>query len=225
MSLREAIAHKLILKKGFTYYPEDELLVQKVLSFTSSKKPCILDVGCGSGHYAYLFEKYGASVVAFDYNAQFIEESQKRADLAGSTIKFIAADGNYPEKYFRSHVFDVIFMSGFSLFSKEISQPLLERYLNLLNSNGILVFIQNSNLRGNIRKTHIRNYSIAQLSNEFSQLNCNIKKCFFYDRHIIGRILHSYAFSDISTVFHRYITRLSGLPCNIVMIVSRGEDE
>jgi|BioPla2DNA2_1021312.scaffolds.fasta_scaffold74381_2 SAM-dependent methyltransferase len=225
MSLRESMVHKLILKKGFTYYPEDEFLVRKVLSFASSENPRVLDVGCGSGHYSFLFEKCGANVVGFDYSTQFIKENKRKADLAGSSVIFITADGNYPEKYFTDPAFDIIFMSGFSLFATEISQPLMEKYLNLLNHNGVLVFIQNSDLRGNIRKTGIRNYSIAQLTDEFSQLNCNIKKVFFYDRHIIGRILHTYAFSDISTACHRLITRLSGLPCNIVMIISRREDE
>ena len=155
---------------------------------------------------------------------RFIEENQKRADIAGSSIMFITADGNQPEKYFHDHKFDVIFMSGFSLFSTEIPHPLMEKYLNLLSRNGILVFTHNSNQREDIRKTRWRNYSIAKLSSEFTYLNCNIERIFFYDRHITGRILRSYAFSDISTIFHRIITRFSGLPCNIVMILSRKEE-
>jgi len=224
MRLREAIAHRLILKKGFTYYPEDEFLVRKILSFASNENPRVLDVGCGNGHYSFLFEKCGANVVAFDYNAHYIEENLKRAELSGSSIKFITADGNYPEKYFPGLVFDIIFMSGFSLFSIEISRPLMEKYLSLLTRNGILVFIQSSNLNGNVRRTHVRNYSIAQLTSAFSQLDCNIEKVFFYDRHILGRILRSYAFSDTSTICHRIITRISGLPCSIVMIISRREE-
>lgn len=221
MSLSESVVHELILRYSFRYYSEDKYLIQKALSFVSRERPSVLDVGCGCGHYSFLFEKYGANVVGFDYNAQLIEEGCREADLASSAVKFIVADGSHPEKYFTDSKFDIIFMSGFSLFATEISRSLMEKYLNLLTPDGILVFIQNSNQRGNIRKTHIRNYSIAQLIDRFSRLNCNIEKVFFYDRHIVGRLLRNYAFSDISTLCHRFITRVSGLPCNIVIIVSR----
>jgi len=223
MSRSEHLSQRLILQGSFKYYLEDEFLIQKVLSFVSCEEPCVLDVGCGRGHYAFLFEKCGANVIGFDCNVEFIEENRKRADLDGSSVTFITADGSYPEKYFTASCFDVIFMSGFSLFGTNFSRSLMEKYLNLLTHHGVLVFIQNSNLRGDVRKTHWRNYSIGQLSNEFSRLNCNVEKVFFYDRHIIGRILRSYVFSDASTACHRIITRLSGLPCNVVMIISRKE--
>jgi len=223
MGLSKSIIHKLILTKGFSYYPEDEYLIQKVLSFTSSEKPCVLDVGCGNGHYSFMFKKSGATVVSFDYNVKLIEENLRRASLTGSSIRFMVADGNYPEKFLTESVFDIIFMSSFSPFAIEISRPLMKKHLDLLTHNGILVFIQNSDLGGDIRKTNIRNYSIAQLTDEFSQLDCNIEKVFFYDRHIIGRVLRSYVFSDISTVCHRIITQISSLPCNIVMFISQKE--
>jgi SAM-dependent methyltransferase len=220
MSFGESIIYGFIQKKTFTYYPEDVFLVRKVLSFISKEKPCVLDVGCGNGHYSFLFEKCGANVIGFD-NAQFIEENCRNADLTGSSIKFFTADGNYPEKYFSTSLFDIIFMSGFSLFGTNISQPLMKKYLNLISPDGILVFIQNSNQRGDLRRTQWRNYSIRYLTNEFSELNCNIEKVFFYDRHITGRLLHSYAFSDISTSLHCIISRLTSLPCNILLIVSK----
>lgn len=224
MVLSEYITSKLIQKKAFTYYEDDIFLIRKILSAIPQEKPHVLDAGCGIRHYSFIFEKCGAEVTAFDYNTQFIEENCNRAISNGSSIHFLLADGRYHEFYFAESQFDMIFMSGFSLFVVDISPPLMEKYLRLLKDNGILVFIQNSNQRENIRRTHIRNYSIAQLKNTFSQLNCTIENAFFYDRHIFRRLFHSYVFSDISTALHQILSRIPGFPCNIVIIVSRRSD-
>jgi len=223
MRLNSYIVTQLILRKSFKYYSEDEFLVRKVLSFASSEKPRVLDVGCGNGHYSFLFEICGAEVVGFDYNAQLIEENHRKANLNKSCIQFLTVDGNYPERYFTDTTFDIVFMSGFSLFATDISHQLMNKYLKLLSHNGILVFIQNSDQGGNIRKTHIRNYNIDYLKNEFCQLNCNIENVFFYDRHIAGRVLHQYVFSGISTKVHSIFTKLTRIPCNIVLIISQKE--
>jgi len=221
MGLSEYITSKLIQKKAFTYYEEDIFLIKKVLSLIPHQKPRVLDVGCGNGHFSFIFEKCGAKVTAFDYNTQFIEENKKRAISIGSSIQFLWADGRHPEFYFNESEFDMIFMSGFSLFAVDISPPLMEKYFQLLTDNGKLIFIQNSNQRENIRRTHIRNYSIAQLKNKFNQLNCNIENVFFYAHHISGRLFLSYVFCDFSTALDKIFSRITGFPCNIVLTVSR----
>lgn len=221
MGIPEYVVSKLIAHKAFKYYPDDIFLIKKVLSFVSCEEPRVLDVGCGNGHYSFLFEKCGASVIGFDYNDLLIEVNRQKADQNNSSISFLVADGTHPEKYLSGKMFDIIFMSGFSLFATNIPRQLMRKYIKLLSPNGILVFIQNSNQKGNIRKTGIRNYDINYLINEFMQLNCKIEKAFFYDRHISGRILHFKVFSDISTSIHSALTRFTGLPCNIVLIVSK----
>jgi ubiquinone/menaquinone biosynthesis C-methylase UbiE len=223
MRIRDEIVHKLILKKSFSHYPEDKYFIKEIMKFSKEKKPKVLDVGCGIGHYSFLFENEGANVVAFDYNKDLIEKGKrKKADL-GSNVKFIIADGNYPDKYFNEEEFDIVFMSGFSLFARSLKQELMERYLSLLKGGGgKLTFIQNSNLTGVVRRTHIKNYSIDELRSFFESLNCNVEKVYFYDRHIIGRFLRSFVFNRSSTKMHISISKITKLPCNIVFIVSKG---
>ena len=79
-----------------------------------------------------------------------------------------------------------------------------------------MIFIQNSNLTGVVRKTHIKNYLIDELRSFFGSLNCSIEKIYFYDRHIIGRFLHSFVFNRSSTKMHISISKITKLPCNIV---------
>ena len=59
MNAFEKIRLKLILKLGFKYYDEDKYLIKKCLRSVKNKNPKVLDVGCGTGHHAFMFEKYG----------------------------------------------------------------------------------------------------------------------------------------------------------------------
>src|SRR5659263_630228 len=167
MRIKEENIHKLILRKGFSYYPEDKYLIKEIMNLSESKNPKVLDVGCGIGHYSFLFEKYGGCVTSFDFDKTLIEKA------------------NYTKKYYLKKEFDIIFLSGFALFGVQLNEGLMKKYISLLCNNGILIFIQNSNLTGDIRKTHWKNYTIKSLLFFFKNLNCNIEKIFFYDRHII----------------------------------------
>ena len=223
MRIRDEIIHKLILKKGFSHYPEDKYLIKEIMKFSKEKKPKVLDVGCGIGHYSFLFKNEGANVVAFDYNKDLIEKANEKKKELSSNVKFKIADGIYPDKYFNEGKFDIIFMSGFSLFARSLNQELMERYLSLLNGGGgKLTFIQNSNLTGVVRRTNIKNYSIDELRSFFESLNCSIERIYFYDRHISGKVLHSLAFNRFSTKLHILILKITKLPCNLVFVVSKG---
>lgn len=224
MNIRDEIIHKLILKKSFSYYPEDKYLAKEIIKFSGKTNPKVLDVGCGIGHFSFLFETEGANVVGFDYDKDLIKKANGKKSKINSNAQFIIVDGNYPEKYFNECEFDIVFMSGFSLFARDLNEELMERYLLLLDDGGKLIFIQNSNLTGVVRRTRIRNYSIEQLLALFESLDCKIEKIYFYDRHIIGKVLHSLAFSSFSTKIHILISKITKLPCNLVFVVSRGGD-
>lgn len=220
MKLLSEFINKLILKKGFFYYPEDRYLIIEILKFSEKKNSKVLDIGCGIGHYSFLFEKYGANVVAFDYNKDLIESANEKKKEIKSSIKFMNIDGNYPEQYF-SEKFDIIFMSGFALFGIYLDEKIMKKYLLLLDDGGKLIFVTNSNLTGLVRKTNWKNYTIKELIDFFEGLDLNIEKIYSYDRHIIIKILRSFVFSSVSTKFHLLIIKLTKLPCNMVFIFSR----
>lgn len=224
MKIRDEIIHKLILKKGFSYYPEDKYLAKEVIKFSGKTNPKVLDVSCGIGHFSFLFENEGAKVVAFDYDKDLIKKANGKKSKIDSNVQFIIVDGNYPGKYFNKDEFDIVFMSGFSLFARDLNEELMERYLLLLDGGGKLIFIQNSNLTGVVRRTNIKNYSIEQRISLFESLDCDIEKIYFYDRHVSGKVLRSRAFSSVSTKIHILISKITKLPCNLVFVVSRGDD-
>ncbi|MGB9928800.1 MAG: class I SAM-dependent methyltransferase [Methanosarcina sp.] len=220
MKFIDEFIHKLILHKGFKYYPEDEYFINKILKHLKNTNAKVLDVGCGIGHYSFLIERFGVKVTAFDYDKGLIEKANEEKKRLNSNVEFLIADGRYPEKYFIDK-FDLIFMSGFSLFGINLDKVIMEKYLSLLNKNGRLVFVHNTNLTGTIRKTHWKNHKVEELRGFFTSLNCNIYEIYFYDRHIIVKLLHSLAFNNFSTKIHVLISKITKLPCSLVFVISK----
>lgn len=220
MKLIDKIIHKLVLSRSFKYYPEDRYFIKQVLKFSENKNVKVLDVGCGTGHYSFLFDKYGANVTAFDNDKTLIKKANEKKREIGSNVEFLIADGRYPEKYLADK-FGIIFLSGFALFGINLNRKLMEKYLLLLEKNGKLVFVHNSNLTGGIRKTSWRNHTIEELKSFFENLDCTIEEIYFYDRHIIVKLLHCFAFNSFSTKMHILISKITNLPCCIVFIVKK----
>lgn len=220
MELINEIAHILISKMSLKYYSEDGFLVKQILKFTDVESAKVLDVGCAIGHYSFLFEKYGTNVIAFDYNENLIKEANEKKKELNSNVEFLIADGRYPEKYFTGK-FDIIFISGFSVFAINLDKELMEKYISMLDIRGKLIFAQSSNLTGINIKTHAKNHTINQLKSFFEDLNCSIEEIYFYDRHIIVKILHNFVFKNISTKMHILISKITRLPCILVLIVKR----
>ncbi len=223
MKIIDTIQHKLIIKMGFKYYDEDKYLIRKCLKYINGKKtPKVLDVGCGTGHHSFLFEKYGAKVTAFDYDESVIEKAKENKMRSNSNVTFLVADGRYPEKYF-TEKYDIIFMAGFSIFGIDLNKPIMTKYLSMLNEGGILVLVHNSNLTGLVRKTNWKNHKIEDLRSFFESLGGKVEKIYFYDRHITIKILRSFAITGLSTKLHILISKITKLPCALLFIVSKSE--
>lgn len=222
MKFIDEIIHKLISKNHFKYYPEDKYFIKQVMRFSENKNAKILDVGCGNGHYSFLFEELGTDVTAFDYNKNLIGNANEKKKELNSKVKFLIVDGRFPERNF-TEKYDIVFMSGFSLFSINLDKEVMKKYLSLLDIGGKLIFVHNSNLTGLVRKTHWRNHTIEELQLFFESLDSTIEKMYFYDRHIIVKIFHSHAFNSISTKAHIMISKITKLPCSLVFIVRCGD--
>ncbi|MDW5549181.1 class I SAM-dependent methyltransferase [Methanosarcina sp.] len=218
MKLADKIIHSLYIKKGFKYYPEDKYLIENILKLSKKECPKILDVGCGSGHYSFLFDKYGAKVTAFDIDKFLIEKASEKKKEHNSNAVFLIADGRFPERRF-SEKFDIIFMSGFSLFSTNLNKEIMEKYLSLLDSEGKLVFAHTTNLNGLVRETGPKNYRVEDVKKFFESSDCKIEKIYFYDRHVIIKILHYFVLNEFSTKMHILISKMTKLPCSLIFIV------
>jgi SAM-dependent methyltransferase len=223
--MRDLLVKYLVSKKGFSYYPSDKYLIRKILTFAQTGKPKVLDAGCGNGHYSFLFEKYGADVTGFDINGSLIENALQMKEKNNSAGTFMVADAQYPEVHFGKNQFDIVFMSGLSLFGTSFDSPLMKKYVSLLSPKGKLVFTHNSNLDGTIRSSMWKNYSLDELVLKFEELPCVIEEIYFYDRHISQKLFHSLVFTTPFKYFHIFLTKITKIPFNIVLIISRGNEK
>lgn len=222
MKIIEKVINGIIKRKAFSYYPWDIYLVKKILDYIDEENPIVLDVGCGGGHYSFLFERCGAKVIAFDLNEDFIKKALNLKDENNiKNIEFLVGDGTELKFLNKESMFSIIFMSNFSVFSQSLNKEILSLYLNFLSDNGILVFIWNTNLSGVRRKSSWMNWPIDVLKDFFINSNCKIRKIYFYDRHIFGKFLKEYSFTSLTTKISYFISRITGLPCNLVIIVSK----
>ena len=62
-----------------------------ILLLPALKDRNVLDAGCGSGWYAEYLLKQGAKVVAFDFNAEFVQLTHTRV---GDRTKVLRANGS-----------------------------------------------------------------------------------------------------------------------------------
>lgn len=216
------IHQKLIKKMGFKYYDEDKYLVVKSIQTSKKIHPKVLDVGCGTGHHAFLFEQNGAQVTAFDLDVNKIKKANELKVTYNSNVEFLIFDGSFPEKYVKEH-YDIIYMAGFSVFGINLDTSVMKKYLNILSNNGKLVLIHNSNLTGTIRKSNWKNHTIEDLKIFFQKSGAQVDSIYFYDRHFIIKVLRKFVLTRYSTHLHILISKITKLPCALVFVVSKND--
>ncbi len=96
----------------------------------------VLDVGCGSGWYADYLARQGATVTAFDFNADFV--ALTRARLAGRAT-VLQADLSKPLAFAADEEFDLAVCPLVMHYLLDW-RPALRELHRVLNRKGVLVF-------------------------------------------------------------------------------------
>lgn len=135
-------------KSDFKYYNEKiSLKFLKVICKICKIKPGsrILDLGCGTGIYTYLFQKLGYESIGIDISETAIKKAKEQYPLS----KFEVMDAlnlTFDKKYF-----DVIFLFGCSVVNTDVLEDIdsVFKYLiDYLKNGGYIVYIGGSNLSG-----------------------------------------------------------------------------
>ena len=100
------------------------------------KNQKVLDAGCGSGWYAEYLLKHGAKVVAFDFNADFVQLTRARV---GDRAQVLQADLAEPLDFARDHEFDLVVCPLVLHYLKDWL-PALREFHRVLKPRGVLVF-------------------------------------------------------------------------------------
>lgn len=112
--------------------------IQKMLPPLSNKK--ILDLGCGTGRFSFLFEKKNPlSVVGVDISEQMISIAKQKALSNGSNVKFIKDDISNSDIYTKDK-FDFMFSSTTFHYIKDI-KSLFQNYITHWKIQGSALFL------------------------------------------------------------------------------------
>lgn len=96
----------------------------------------VLDVGCGSGWYAETMLRRGASVTAFDYNAEFVNITRARV---GPRARVLQADLAGPLDFAMDGEFDVVVCPLVMHYLKNW-RPVFREFHRILKPQGVLIF-------------------------------------------------------------------------------------
>ena len=96
----------------------------------------VLDVGCGSGWYADYLVEHGATVTAFDFNAELVSLTQARV---GDRARVLQADLAEPLMFAADEEFDVAVCPLVIHYLRDW-QPALRELHRVLKARGTLVF-------------------------------------------------------------------------------------
>jgi SAM-dependent methyltransferase len=96
----------------------------------------VLDAGCGSGWYAEYLIQHGATVTAFDFNAEFVDLTRLRV---GARAKVLQADLAEPLSFARKEEYDLVVCPLVMHYLKDWVPTLCE-FRRVLKPEGVLVF-------------------------------------------------------------------------------------
>lgn len=121
----------------------EKIELVEVLKQINWKKKKIIDLGCGTGHFAFLAAKKGAKVLGIDYSEEAIKVAKKKYDHPNLSFKHLDITKGISGKY------DVIVSLG-TLEHQDRPLKMLKSFKKHLNSGGkIIVTVPNwTNMRG-----------------------------------------------------------------------------
>ncbi|MBS9778877.1 MAG: class I SAM-dependent methyltransferase [Campylobacteraceae bacterium] len=138
-----------------------------IRSFCDKKNPSILDLGGGSGEYAFEIQKINSNITLFDYSVNAIE----RAKAIG--VKKIKC-GDFLTYDFEDEKFDVVFVRGFSLLNTDDIDEfnrIIDLIKSILNKDGMILYWSQTNLKGEWTKSNWYNFSADELKLRFDMID------------------------------------------------------
>jgi len=111
--------------------------IQKMLPQLKNKR--ILDLGCGTGRFSFLFEKENPlSVLGVDISGHMLDIAKEKARERGSKVRFMQADISNSDIY-AGEKYDFIFSSTTSHYIEDI-RSLFRNIYGALEDNGVCIF-------------------------------------------------------------------------------------
>jgi len=194
----------------------NEIYVKNIIRKSGlSRTSHLLDVGCGQGHFSYLFNKNGMSVLGVDLSVTGIRYARKRYERDG--LSFMICDAfEIPVKT----KFDCVFARSLSIYNtdniKQI-QTITKTLMEHIKADGLFIFCYNANFN-KIKSDVWRCHSLDQVKRFFSDYQ---NKEIYFSSKIDCLIFRKFAFNKVFSYINVFASRILGLGGEIVCIIKK----
>jgi SAM-dependent methyltransferase len=176
----------------------------------------LLDVGCGQGHFSYLFSKHGMEVLGVDLSEEGILYAQKHYEMEGP--HFMVCDAFAIPV---STKFDCVFARSLSLYNtdnveqiRRITRILMEH----LRKDGIFVFCYHANFNKKKQVDSFRCHTLEEIRQYFSDYQ---NKEIFFSSKVDCLVFGKLAFNKIFSYINVFASRILGLGGEIVCFIKK----
>lgn len=181
-----------------------------------TKTASLLDVGCGQGHFSYLFKKYGMQVLGIDLSKSGISYAKERYQKNG--LNFMVCDAfEIPV----STKFDYILCRGLSLYNTNNVQQIhniTEKLMNHLKKDGVFIFLYHSNFNKKKQSDSWRCHSLDEISQYFSDYN---NKTIYFTSKVDCFLFGKFAFNNFFSNINSLASKILGLGGEIVCFIKK----
>lgn len=136
----------------------------------------ILDIGTGTGYFAFLLASKGHQVTGIDLTEEMIEEAKKTADLLQIQAEFCVMDAEEPE--FAEEEFDVIVTRNLTWQLPHLEQA-YSKWYGLLKKDGVLINFDADYCREqkveNLPEEHAHNHISQEQLNEYEHMKAELR--------------------------------------------------
>jgi ubiquinone/menaquinone biosynthesis C-methylase UbiE len=208
-------------KKDFIRFPISEKYFIKSLISRFNIKPGskIMDIGCGTGKYTFLFTQFGMDCLGVDISKEGVKRARERSPRS----KFMV--GDVTNMNFIDNSFDVLYCSGLSLFNEtdlSVLTPFTTYLLKFLKDDGLFIFIKTSKLTDKFSKNNSRlDYSIESFMSFFNNIDelSPIAVTGTYPQ--IFPVFRDSGFSNLLTGISIINTKLTGIGLRISIVLRK----
>lgn len=135
-------AHNAIAKQYYEAYKDDTTDLAYFDEFLSMFEGCILDLGCGMGHYSNYMHRHGFDVTGIDFSSEMINIAKR----TNPNIEFINSDicdlSSIESRYFDGIVIAYVLQH---LSKKEVNKLFLSLNKHITNKSKLLLFLREGN--------------------------------------------------------------------------------
>lgn len=180
------------------------------------KKSTVLDVGCGQGHFSYLFNQNEMTVLGIDLCETGVLCAQKQYE--GETLHFAVCDAF---KLPASTEFDCIFTRSLSLYNTDCIEQIREitrRLMDHVTPDGLFIFSYNQNFSKKKKMDEWKVHSLRNMKLYFSEYQ---NRKIYFSSKADGLLFGKWAFNPLFSQINICASRYFGLGGEMVCFIKK----